>query len=93
MGLFFQKMKKKSSKSMMVVRLFVIFIMVILLATGIIKGFDSIFFGLFFIISGIGSIIDGTENYFHRENKRVYLVNYGLAFVCFVASFTFFELI
>ncbi|MFC0275027.1 hypothetical protein ACFFIX_27410 [Metabacillus herbersteinensis] len=88
MGLFFQKRSyEKSAKPIIVIRTLMAISMGILLVMGIINGLDFFFLRLIFILAGVGSFMDGVESYFQRENKRVYLVDFGFAILWFIFSF------
>lgn len=88
MGMFFQK-TQKSTKQMIVMRTVIAIAMVVLIVGAIMDDWNFFYFGLTFILAGLGAIIDTIESYFLKENKKVYLVHLGLAIVWFVLAFQF----
>ncbi|MBK5484879.1 hypothetical protein JFV29_23870 [Peribacillus sp. TH16] len=58
------------------------------LVMGFINDFDF-YFVMFFTLLGVNSVIDGIESYFQKEDKRVYLLNYGFAVIYIILSFQF----
>ncbi len=91
MGLFFQKKKKKkSSKLVYLIRIILTCIMIFLLVLGVLPDSNfSFFFGVFFMVAGIGSIVEGIESYFQKEDKNIYFIDVTMAGVYFFLSFTF----
>jgi uncharacterized membrane protein HdeD (DUF308 family) len=89
MGLFFGKrVKKKSSKPFIVLKILLVIISLFILVMSIINDFDFLFRWLF-ILFGINSIIDGIEGYFQKEDKRFYLLDFGFGVLYLLLSFQF----
>jgi hypothetical protein len=74
MGIFFENTEEKSTKSMIIIRNAIVFLIAILLITGIVNGFNFVFFMLIFIISGVGSILNGIERYSSKKKTRDFLL-------------------
>jgi len=86
MGLFFEKRgKKKSIKPIIIIKILITIACLYMLVMGIINDFDFNFLWLFTLL-GVDSIIDGIESYFHKEDKRVYLLDFGFGVVYFSIS-------
>lgn len=88
MGIFFQDKKEKSTKSMIIIRVAIAILMTILLITGIINGFNSIFLRLIFILGGVASIFDGVEKYLQRNKDKGFLIEFGFAILWFILAFS-----
>ncbi|SDM57873.1 hypothetical protein [Sediminibacillus halophilus] len=87
MGVFFQDTKEKSTKTMMTVRTALAIMMVILLISCIINGFDFVFLRLIFLLAGIGSILDGVESHLQSKKSKVFLIDSGTAAIWFLLAF------
>ncbi|MFC6039532.1 hypothetical protein ACFPYN_08855 [Paenisporosarcina macmurdoensis] len=89
MGLFFEKrVKKKSSKPFIIIKILISIASLFMLVMGIVKDNNFYFVWLFGIL-GVGSIIDGIESYFQKEDKRVYLLDFGFGVILFMLAFQF----
>jgi len=89
MGLFFEtKVKKKSTKPFIIIKIFMTIALLFMLVMVIFKGSDYYFLWLF-ILLGVISIIDGIESYFQKEDKRVYLLNFGFGVIWFILAYQF----
>jgi uncharacterized membrane protein len=89
MGLFFEKrVKKKSSKPFIIIKILISIASLFMLVMGIVKDYNFYFVWLFAIL-GVGSIIDGIESYFQKEDKRVYLLDFGFGVILFMLAFQF----
>lgn len=88
MGLFFKtRDNAKRTKLNLVLNIITVLAMVILLIMALFNELDPFFFMLICIVAAISSIIDGVESYILKENRRVYLLDFGYALVWFVLSF------
>ena len=90
MGLFFEKrVKKKSAKPFIIIKILITIATLFMLVMAIVKDNNFFFLWLFAII-GLGSIIDGIESYFQKEDKRVYLLNFvfGVIFLILALQFS-----
>ncbi|CAH0314752.1 hypothetical protein SRABI96_05163 [Peribacillus sp. Bi96] len=85
MGLFFEK--RESTKPFILIRYVMIIAMGLLLLLVIINDFNFDLMKNICILLGIGSIIDGFEDFYIKENKRQMLLNFGIAFIWFVVFF------
>src|SRR6478735_3524105 len=81
MELFFEK--RESTKPFILIRYLMIILMGLNLILGIINDFNFNFIKLFLLLLGIGSIIDGFESFFKKENKSRMLLDFGVAFLWF----------
>ena len=89
MGLFFEKrVKKKSSKPFIVLKILLVIIALFILVMSIITDFDYLLRSLF-ILFGVNSIIDGIEGYFQKEEKRFYLLDFGFGVLYVILSSRF----
>lgn len=86
--MFFQTNEIKSTKSIIIFRTVIAILMAVLLITAIIKEFDLIFLKLFFILAGIGSIVDGIERYPRRKRDKRLLVDFGFVVIWFIFAFS-----
>ncbi|MFJ7367259.1 hypothetical protein ACIQWQ_24600 [Peribacillus frigoritolerans] len=82
MGLFFEK--RESTKPFILIRhLMMMIAMGLLLLLGLINDFNFNFLKYIIFLSGIGSIIDGFEWFFKKENKKQMLLDFGMAVIWF----------
>ncbi|MGE7879750.1 hypothetical protein [Peribacillus muralis] len=87
MGLFFEEREStKSTKTFILIRYIVLILMGLILILAIFN-VNFNFINYIILLFGIGSIIDGFESFFKKENKRQMLLNFGIAFICFVLFF------
>lgn len=85
MGIFFRKVeKKKSSKLLSIIKKLIIAAMILFLILCVVNGFDIFFIRLVLILLGVLSFIEGTESYFHREEKKIYLTELGTGVFYFI---------
>ena len=88
MGLFFEKrVKKKSTKPFIIIKILITIAFLFMLVMGIVK--DNVLFFWLFAILGVGSIIDGIESYFQKEDIRVYLLDFGFGVILFILALQF----
>ena len=67
MGSFFEKkVKKKSTKPFIIIKIFISIALLFMLVIGILNDLDF-FFPWLFILLGVNSIIDGIESYFKKK--------------------------
>lgn len=79
MGLLFEKVeRKKSKKSVVIIKLLVIVVMILCLIKAVMNELDISYLRIVLIAAGVGSIIDGIESYFQKQNKKVYLTEFCL---------------
>ncbi|MFB7642263.1 MULTISPECIES: hypothetical protein [Peribacillus] len=84
MGLFFEKREStKSTKPFILIRYLMRILMGLILILAIIN-VNFNFMNYIILLFGIGSIIDGFESFLKKENKRQMLLDFGIAFICFV---------
>ena len=89
MGLFFEKIvKKKSTKPFIIIKILITIVSLFMLVMGIVKDNNFYFLWLFAIL-GVGSIIDGIESYFRKEDKMVYLLDFGFGVIFFILALQF----
>ena len=82
MGLFFEKREiTKSTKPFILIRYLMRILMGLILILAII---NVISINYIILLFGIGSIIDGFERFLKKENKWQMLLDFGIAFICFV---------
>lgn len=90
MGLFFKTRENANRTKLSAVHnTIVALVMLILIVLAIFDGLDSFYLKLVFIVAGISSIIDGVVSYRLRENRSVYLLDFGYALLWFVLSFLY----
>lgn len=79
MGLFFEKVKrKKSSKPVTAVRIIFFIGMIVLLILGYKDDFNEVYLGYAFIVVGLMNVMNGVESHYHRDEKKVYMMDYSL---------------
>lgn len=90
MGLFFEKrVKKKNTKPFfIIIKILISIASLFMLVMGIVKDNNFYFLWLFAIL-GVGSIIDGIESYLQKEDKRIYLLDFGFGIILFTLAFQF----
>ncbi|MGD6874751.1 hypothetical protein ACQCU1_21560 [Sutcliffiella horikoshii] len=84
MGLFFEKVKRtKSSKPVVVIRIILAIAMIALFILGYRDDFNSAYLGYFFLLIGLMNVMNGVESHYHREEKKVYVMDYllGILFI------------
>ncbi|WP_010199671.1 hypothetical protein [Bacillus sp. m3-13] len=84
MGLFFEKVKRtKSSKPVVVIRIILTVALIALLIQGFREDFNSTYLGYGFLVVGLLNIMNGVESHYHREEKKVYIIDYllGILFI------------
>ena len=92
MGIFFEKVeRKKSSKSLSIMKNIMLVTMILLLMLALMNMSDSIYLRIVFILVGVMSIIEGVESYFHKEDKKIYLTELGFGALYFILIFIVFE--
>ena len=91
MGIFFKKVeRKKSSKSLSIIKNIMLMIMMLLLVLALMNMSESMYLRIVLILVGVMSIIDGVESYFHKDDKKVYLTELGFGALYFILSFIVF---
>ena len=89
MGLFVGKrVTKKSAKPFIIIKILISLASLSMLVMGIVKDYNFYFVWLFAILA-VGSIIDGIESYFQKEDKWVYLLDFGFGVILFTLAFQF----
>ena len=88
MKLFFGKRMKKSTKPFIILKFLFSIALLFMLVMMIFKDYDINFLWLFTLI-GVLSIIGGIESYLEKEDKRVYLLDFGFAVIWFILAFIF----
>jgi hypothetical protein len=89
MALFFERMvKKKSTKPLIIIKILISIASISMLVMSIVKD-NSIYFFWAFAILVVGSIIDGVESYFQKENKKLYLLEFIYGIILFILAFRF----
>ncbi|MFH0070505.1 hypothetical protein [Peribacillus sp. NPDC056705] len=85
MGLFFKKREstKPSTKPFILIRYLMVIAMVLILIFSLINDFNLNFIKYIILLAGIGSIIDGIESIFKKENKKQMLLDFSFAVIWF----------
>lgn len=84
MGLFFEKVKRtKSSKPVVVIRIIVAIAMIVLFILGYRDDFNSTYLGYVILLAGLMNVLNGAESHYHRDEKKVYMMDYllGILFI------------
>jgi hypothetical protein len=87
MGLFFEK--RDSTKPFEIIKYLILTIGTFILIFSIINDFNLGILMFLFLLSAIGSIIDGIESYLKKENKNRILLDFGIALIWIVSFFVF----
>ena len=91
MGLFFEKsVKKKRTKPFFIIKILINIALLFTFVMGIINDDLDFFFLWLCILLGVGSIIDGIESYFQKEDKWIYLFDFGYGVLLIILSIIFF---
>ncbi|TYS67827.1 hypothetical protein FZC76_14810 [Sutcliffiella horikoshii] len=94
MGLFFEKVKRtKSSKGIVVIRIIVAIAMIALFFLGYRDDFNSTYLGYVILLAGLMNIMNGVESHLHREEKKVYMMDYLLGILFLFMAITQLEMI
>ncbi|MDV2682873.1 hypothetical protein RYX56_00650 [Alkalihalophilus lindianensis] len=88
MGMFFEKVNRKSAMPVVVLRITIALGMVILFIMGITNDFDFFYIGLMFMLGAVGSVIDGVERLYRNEKRKLSLLDFGLAAVYVIVGLT-----
>jgi hypothetical protein len=89
MGLFFERMvKKKSTKPLIIIKILISIASISMLVMSVVKD-NSIYFLWAFAVLGVGSVIDGIESYFQKEDKKLYLLEFIYGIILFILAFQF----
>lgn len=79
MGLFFKKVERtKSSKPVVAIRIILFIVLIALLIQGYRDDYNGTYLGYGFLIVGLLNVINGVESHYHREEKKVYIMDYLL---------------
>ena len=90
MGLFSgESEKKKRTKPFFIIKILIKVAMMYMLVMGFISENTDFFFGWLFVLLGVNAIIDGIESYFQKEDKRVYLLNFGFGVIFLILALQF----
>jgi hypothetical protein len=89
MGLFFQDIERKSSKSIKVIRVALLIGVFALLILGLMNDLDFLYTGLSFILLAIFNFLNGAESHYHQEKKQVYVPQYLLGVILFTMAITY----
>ncbi|MGD6993896.1 hypothetical protein [Sutcliffiella horikoshii] len=84
MGLFFEKIKRtKSSKPVVAIRIILSIAMIALFILGYRDDFNGTYLGYAFLIVGLLNVMNGVESHYHRDEKKVYVMDYllGILFI------------
>ena len=89
MGLFFEKVKRtKSSKPVVVIRIIVAIAMIVLFLLGYRDDFNSTYLGYVILLAGLMNVMNGVESHYHRDEKKVYMMDYFLGFLFLFMAIT-----
>ncbi|KPB05938.1 hypothetical protein [Bacillus sp. CHD6a] len=89
MGLFFEKVgRSKSSKPVVVVRIIVAIAMIVLFILGIWDDFNSTYLGFVILMAGLMNVMNGVESHYHRDEKKVYIMDYTLGILFLFMAIT-----
>lgn len=89
MGLFFEKVKRtKSSKPVVVIRIIVAIAMIVLFILGYRDDFNSTYLGYVILLAGLMNVMNGVESHYHRDEKKVYMLDYFLGFLFLFMAIT-----
>lgn len=79
MGLFFEKVERtKSSKPVVIIRIILAIALIVLFILGYRDNFNGTYSGYVFLIVGLLNVINGIESHYHRDEKKVYMMDYVL---------------
>lgn len=85
MGLFFEdRPKVKSKKAVIVLKCLIYIGLFVLVVRSLFMGFTFKNFSVVFLLFGLVSLIDGVEGYLHKQKRKHYLFDLGLAFMYFL---------
>jgi len=88
-GLFFEKVKRtKSSKPVVVIRIIVAIAMIVLFILGYRDDFNSTYLGYVILLAGLMNVMNGVESHYHRDEKKVYMLDYFLGFLFLFMAIT-----
>ena len=89
MGLFFEKVKRtKSSKPVVVIRIIVAIAMIVLFILGYRDDFNSTYLGYVILLAGLMNVMNGVESHYHRDEKKVYMMDYFLGILFLFMAIT-----
>jgi len=88
MRLLFGKRIKKSTQPFIVLKFLISIALLFMLVMMIMKDYDFYFLWLLTLL-GVLSILGGIESYLGKEDKRVYLLDFGFAVIWFIFAFQF----
>ncbi len=90
MGLFFEEGKrKKSSKSVTIIRFMLIIGMFTCLIISFMKDYDFTYMGFACLLVGVSNILNGIESHYHREKKKVFISEYLLGVLLFIMAISY----
>lgn len=85
MGLFFEERPKvKSKKAVIVLKCMIYIGVIVVLVRQLFIGFTFKDFSVIFLLFGVVSLIDGIEGYLHKQKRKYYLIDLGLAITYFL---------
>lgn len=88
MGLFFEKRPKvKSKKAVIVLKCMLYIGVIVVLVRQLFIGFTFKDFSVIFLLFGVAFLIDRLEGYFHKQKRKYYLIDIGLAIIYFLIYF------
>jgi hypothetical protein len=89
MGYFFKDIvRKKSTKPFIIIKMLVSITFIFLLVMGVFNDYNFYFVWAFALL-GVGSFIDGFESYFQKEDRWLYLMDFGVGVILFILAFQF----
>lgn len=85
MGLFFEERPKvKSKKAVIVLKCMIYIGVIVVLVRQLFIGFTFKDFSVIFLLFGVAALIDGIEGYLHKQKRKYYLIDLGLAITYFL---------